>query len=36
MKNVFWDVTPHGSCTNRSFGGKIISDIQTTLAVASN
>jgi hypothetical protein len=23
MKNgVFWDVTPHGSCRNRRFGGK--------------
>jgi hypothetical protein len=45
MKNdVFWDVTPRGSCNNRRFGElsasfirvKRIGDLGTTLPVTSN
>jgi hypothetical protein len=28
MKNgVFWDVTPHGSCKNRHFGGLVTASV---------
>jgi hypothetical protein len=37
MKNgVFWDVTPCGSCKNRSIRVTRIGELGTTLAVTSN